>query len=253
MFWHAITRLPGENFANGLTTSDLGPPDYALILRQHYQYVEALRSLGLQVTVLPPLLAFPDSYFVEDPAVVTDKVAIITRPGAISRRGEETSLAVILQQYRPLERLHAPGTLDGGDVLMAGKHFFIGISERTNSAGAEQLGRVLKYYGYTWETVPVGAGLHLKSSVNWLGGKRLILTQSMADYPGFADYKKLVVDPEEAYAANTLWVNDCLLVPRGFPRTLEVLEQLGMPLIDLDVSEVRKMDGGLTCMSLRFA
>jgi dimethylargininase len=252
MFWHAITRTPGENFADGLTTSNLGKPDFSLILQQHAAYVETLRKQGLQVTVLPPLAGFPDAYFVEDPAVVTDKVAVIARPGAASRRGEETSLAIALKHYRPLERINPPGTLEGGDVLMAGSHFFIGLSERTNEAGASQLGRVLTYYGYTWETVPVGKGLHLKSSVNWLGEKRLLVTLTLADYPGFQRYQRLVVDHEESYAANTLWVNDTLLMPAGFPRTQGMLERLGMPVVELDVSEVRKMDGGLTCMSLRF-
>jgi dimethylargininase len=159
----------------------------------------------------------------------------------------------VLAQYRPLERIFFPGSVDGGDVLMVGEHFFIGISERTNQVGAEQLGSILTRHGHTFEMVPVGEGLHLKSSVNWLGDERLIVTPALADYPGFAKYEKLLVEGEEEYAANTLWVNGTLLHPKGFPRTREQLEKLGLPLVELDVSEVRKMDGGLTCMSLRFS
>jgi dimethylargininase len=252
MFKYAITRLLGENFGSGLTTSKLEAPSYALIRDQHRTYVEALRKLGLEVTVLPVEPAYPDAYFVEDPAIVSSKVAVINRPGAPARQGEEVSLASVLAQYRPLERIFFPGSVDGGDVLMVGEHFFIGISERTNQVGAEQLGGILTRHGHTFETVPVGEGLHLKSSVNWLGDERLIVTPALADYPGFANYEKLLVEGEEAYAANTLWVNGTLLHPKGFPRTREKLEKLGLPLVELEVSEVRKMDGGLTCMSLRF-
>ena len=252
MFTHAITRLPSENFANGLTTANLGRPDYQLILKQHHAYRQALLGLGLDVVVLPAEPAYPDSYFVEDPAIVTPKIAIITRAGAPARRGEETSLAPFLEYYRPLAHIQPPGTVDGGDVLMVGEHFFIGLSERTNLLGAKLLAEHLAAAGYTSESVPVAAGLHLKSSVNYVGENTLLVTQNLSGYPGFAGYEKLILDDDEPYAANTLWVNDSLLMPKGFPKTKLKLSQLRMPIIELDVSEVRKMDGGLTCMSLRF-
>jgi dimethylargininase len=252
MFNYAIARLPGENFADGLTTSDLGRPSYPLILQQHAAYVETLRRLGLQATVLPAEPGYPDAYFTEDTAIVTPKVAAITRPGAAARRGEENSIAPLLALYRPTERIQAPGTVDGGDVLMVGDHFFIGLSERTNPPGAEQLGAILKKHGHTWEAVPVGAGLHLKSSVNFVGGKTLLVTGALADYPGFAAYEKILVPAGQEYAANTLWVNDHLIMPAGYPQVREKLARLGLPITELEVSEVRKMDGGLTCMSLRF-
>jgi dimethylargininase len=252
MFTHAITRFPGENFAKGLTTANLGSPDYNLILQQHHAYRQALLGLGLDVLVLPPEPSFPDAYFVEDPAIITPRIAVITRPGAPSRQGEEATLEPILKYYRPVSCITAPGTLDGGDVLMAGEHFFIGLSERTNEEGANQLSTILSSAGYTCKTVPIAAGLHLKSSVNLIGENTLLITENLAIEAAFSGYKKIILDEEEAYAANSLWVNHALIMPTGYPRTHRQLSQLGMRIIELDVSEVQKMDGGLTCMSLRF-
>jgi dimethylargininase len=252
MFTHAITRLPGPNFAEGITTADLGQPDYHLIQEQHRAYRQALLSLGLDVAVLPAEPGFPDAYFVEDPIIVTPNIAVITRPGALSRRGEENTLEPILHYYRPIYRILPPGTLEGGDVLMVGNHFFIGLSERTNSEGATQLATILADAGHTSETVPVTAGLHLKSDVSLVGDQTLLLTPALADQPFFAQFQKILVDEDEAYAANSLWINDSLLMPAGFPKTRARLAKLGMPVIELDVSEARKMDGGLSCMSLRF-
>ncbi|HSB66165.1 MAG TPA: arginine deiminase family protein [Anaerolineales bacterium] len=252
MFTHAITRLPGENFADGLTTAHLGKPDYSLILQQHHSYRQALLSLGLDLLVLPAEPGFPDAYFVEDPAIVTSKIAIITRSGAPSRQGEENSLVPFLEYYRPIRRILASGSVDGGDVLMVGNHFFIGLSERTNTDGAAQLAGHLIGAGHTAETVSVTAGLHLKSSVNYVGKNTLLVTRDLSNYPGFRSFDRIILDEDEEYAANTLWVNDSLLMPKGFPKTHTQLAGLGMPIIELDVSEIRKMDGGLTCMSLRF-
>lgn len=252
MFTHALARTPGPDFAAGLTTSRLGRPELARMLAQHAAYLDVLRSLGLEVEVLEALPGHPDAYFVEDVAVVTPTVAVVTRPGAPARRGEAEAIVPALARHRPIVRIEAPGTLDGGDVLQVGRHAFVGISQRTNLEGALALGRVLEAHGGTWTPVPVSAGLHLKSSVNGLGGDTLLLEAAFAARPEFAGYRKVVVDPGEAYAGNTLWVNGHLLVPSGFPRTLEALGALGLPLHEVDTSEARKMDGGLTCMSLRF-
>lgn len=252
MFTHAITRLPGQNFADGLTTAHLGHPDYQQILLQHRAYRQALLSLGLDVVVLPAEPAYPDAYFVEDPAIVTPKIVVITRPGAPSRQGEETSLAPFLEYYHPQVHIQSPGTVDGGDVLMVENHFFIGLSERTNEAGANQLAGFLTAAGHTCECVPVDSGLHLKSGVNYLGKNTLIVTKSMSSYPRFSNFDKILLDEAENYAANTLWINDTLLMPAGFPKTKQKISQLGMLIIELEVSEARRMDGGLTCMSLRF-
>jgi dimethylargininase len=252
MFTRAITRKPGADFGDGLTTSELGAPSLPRMLEQHGAYVALLRELGLAVDVLETLQGHPDAYFVEDVAVVTPEVAVITRPGAPARRGEEESMVKVLALHRPVARLEAPATLDGGDVLMVGRHFFIGVSQRTNAEGARALGAILARLGCTWTPVPVGDGLHLKSSVNWVGGDTLLLSEAFRDRPEFRSYRRLVVAPEEAYAGNTLWVNGHLIVPSGFPRTLALVEGLGLPVHLIDTSEARKMDGGLTCMSLRF-
>jgi len=251
-FTTAITRKPGKNFALGLTTSDLGPPDYGLILKQHKAYIDTLKSIGLEVIILDEQQDFPDAHFVEDTAVVTPDVAVIARPGAQARQGEENAIAPVLDRYRKTARIVTPGTLDGGDVLTVGSHFFIGLSERTNKDGAEHLGKFLEQYGSTWETIQVGAGLHLKSSINYLGRHTLIVTDDFANQEALKGYEKIIVDADEAYAANTLWINDHLITPAGFPKTRKKLDAMGMDIIELDMSEVRKMDGGLTCLSLRF-
>jgi dimethylargininase len=251
MFTHAITRLPGENFADGLTTANLGRPSYELILKQHQVYRQALLSLGLDVVVLPAEKDYPDAYFVEDPAIITPNIAVMTNPGAASRQGEGATLEPILEYYRPIFHIHPPGTVDGGDVLMVGNHFFIGLSERTNADGAAQLASLLAVAGHTSEKVRVAGGLHLKSGVNYLGSETLLIARSMADHPAFERYDKILLDEDETYAANTLWVNDALLMPAGFPKTYASLAHLGLKIIELEVSEVQKMDGGLTCMSLR--
>lgn len=258
MFTNAITRLPAPNFGEGITTMDLGRPDYALMLRQHAAYVECLRFLGLEVVVLDPLPEHPDAYFVEDAAVVIPEAAVITRPGAAGRRGEEEAIEPVLAGYRPILRIQAPGTLDGGDVLMAGptssarRRFFVGISKRTNREGAGQLGQILEGFGYRWAPVEVDSGLHLKSSVSWAGEDRLLIMPHLAGRDEFRDFAQIVQAPEDGYATNMLLINGTFVVQAGFPRTRQKLEALGSPVVELDMSEARKMDGGLSCMSLRF-
>jgi len=253
MFTQAVARKPGKNFAQGLTTAiSAEPPQYELLLKQHETYIETLKFCGLEVTLLDPLPDYPDAYFVEDTAVVTPDVAVITNPGAEARKGEEESMLPVLAGFRKIERILAPGTVDGGDVLQVDNHFFIGLSERTNKEGAEQLGRILESFGNTWATVFVGAGLHFKSNVNYVGKNTLLVTVDFADHDKLNGYDKIVVEKTESYAANTLLVNERLLTPAGFPVTRRQLEVLGFEIIELETSEVRKMDGGLTCMSIRF-
>ncbi len=251
MFVHAITRRPGPDYAQGLTTSTLPAPDLDLALAQHAAYVNCLESLGLTVDVLPAAIGFPDACFVEDTAVVTREVGIISRPGALSRRDEILPMEPVLAARRPIERIEAPGTLDGGDILQVDRRFYIGVSDRTNESGAKQLASILERHGYACDLIHVAAGLHLKSSLNFVGTNTMLVTRDFADHPAIHGFERIVCPSGEEYAANTLLVNGALIMPTGYPRTRALLERLGMPILELDTSEYRKMDGGLTCLSLR--
>jgi len=251
-YTRAICRLPGADFASGITTSNLGRPNLAKLLEQHQEYEGALRTLGLEVEVLEPLAGFPDAYFVEDAALMFPEVAVVTRPGALARRGEELAMAPFTLRHRSQVRIEPPGTLDGGDVLVIGKRVLVGRSERTNDDGIAQLRNLLAPYDYMVTSVPVGEGLHFKSSVNWVGGRTLLVTAPFESRTELAGFDRLLVDPSEEYAANTLYVNGTLLTPRGFPKTRRLLDALNLPVMEVDTSEARKMDGGLTCLSLRF-
>lgn len=235
----------------GITTSGLGQPDYETALRQHEEYVKALESLGVEVLVLPPTPEFPDAHFVEDTAVVTPGVAVISRPGAESRRGEAERIEPVLARYRPTVRIEAPGTLDGGDVLAAGEDYFIGISRRTNDDGARQLGEILARYGVKWHAVAVEEGLHLKSGASYLGGNTLLVDASLAGAPQFERFDKITSAAGERGGAGSLLINDSLLIPSGFPETKARLEARGFRPVELNISEMQKMDGGLTCLSIR--
>ena len=184
-----------------------------------------MESLRLEVIVLDAEPDYPDAYFVEDVAILTPDVAVITNPGAQARKGEQDSIEPVLAQFRPTVRIQAPGSVDGGDVLMVGRHFYIGVSERTNMEGATQLGRILENYGNTWTPVEVAAGLHLKSSVNYVGKGFLLVSGNFAERQEFSDYAIIKVPQNEIYAANTLWINGHLIIPLGFPETKKLLAQ----------------------------
>ena len=251
MYSQVITRKPCKNFVAGITSSNLGKPDYSLMLQQHHTYVDTLNNLGLQVTELEALDDYPDAHFVEDTAVVVPEIAIIARPGAKSRRGEEITIEGELAKYKNIEKIKAPGTVDGGDVLITGKKVYIGISERTNQEGANQLSEILKKFGYDSTYISVTKGLHLKSDVNYIG-KNTVLMKDIFDTQDFKSYNRIIVKPEESYAANSLLVNDTLIIPKGFADTKLRLLEAEFDVIELDMSESQKMDGGLTCFSLRF-
>ncbi len=252
MFKRAIARKPGKNIADGVTTANLGQPDYEKAIGQFNTYIDIIRSLGLSVDIIEPSETYPDAHFVEDTAVVTPDIAVITNPGAASRNGEQLDIEPVLKKYKNIAHITDPGTVDGGDVLMVGHHFFIGISDRSNQQGAKQLGSILASHGNTWTTIPVEAGLHFKSSVNYVGKNTLLVTPDFANHAALKPYDIIVVGENEEYAGNTLLINDRLMVPKGFPETKKKLEALGTPIVELDMSEFRKMDGGLTCLSIRF-
>ncbi|HXA48569.1 MAG TPA: amidinotransferase [Burkholderiaceae bacterium] len=250
---NAILRVPAASCANGLTTADLGAPDPQQTRAQFNAYVNILSDLGLTVTVLPADPAFPDGHFVEDTAVVTSEFAIITHPGAVSREGEIATIEPVLARYRQIERIGADTSarMDGGDVLMVEKCFFVGRSARTNTEGIKEFAAIVEKYGYRVDVIDVSAGLHLKSIVNYVGCNTLLLDDAFASHPAFAEFDHLIVKAEEVYAGNTLWINDTLITPEGYPDTFEKLSRLGLNMITTPTSELKKMDGGLTCLSLR--
>ncbi len=253
---HAIVRPPSPNFADGLTASGLGAPSYSLAVKQHRRYRDALASCGVEIHALAPDARYPDSTFVEDPAVITAGGAILTRPGAPSRAGEVDGIRDALSAFfRPLASIEAPGTLDGGDVCEAGGHVFIGISRRTNEAGARQLDDWLRRYGLPSSLVDIrefSGFLHLKAGVAWLGERRLAVAGALAAHLAFAGYERIVVPSGEEYAANCVLVNGRVLVAAGFPLFEETLREAGFEVIVVEMSEFEKMDGGLSCLSLRF-
>ncbi len=252
-FTNAIVRKPCPEMAKGITTANLGSPDYEKALAQHEKYVESLEKCGLKVQVLDALNNFPDSVFIEDVSLCTPHCAIVTNPGADSRNGEIAEMKQVLSDYfKNIEEIKFPGTLDGGDVMMVGDHYYIGISARTNDNGAEQLINILEKYGMTGSKVSMSEMLHLKTGVNYLDNNNVLVAGEFIENPLFKDFNKTVIDSNEAYAANSLWINDAVLVPKGFPNTLNKIKELGYKTIEIDVSEYRKLDGGLSCLSLRF-
>ena len=251
MFQTIIVRTPGENCGAGLTSVDLGTPDPILLRQQWEYYVKTIEDLDVDVVVLPALSDLADSYFVEDVAVVTPEIAVITRPGADSRRPEAEHMVETLKSFRAVARIEAPGTLDGGDVLVVGKHCIIGLSERTNRSGAEQLCHYLEEHGYRGDIVEVPEALHFKSSVNFVDEETLLVTSSCANLECLAGYRLIVVPDGENYAANVVWMNGQVLMPEGYPGVRALLIEHGANVIEMPVSEIAKMDGGLTCLSLR--
>jgi len=238
---------------NGISTANLGKPDYQKALAQHLDYIEALKECGLQVTVLPPDENFPDSTFVEDTALMTPHCAILTNPGAPTRMLETRSmLPAIREFYEKVEIIEAPGTVEGGDIMMVGNHYYIGLSERTNQAGAEQLIAILEAFGMQGSVVELTEVLHLKTGLGYLENSNLLACGEFLSKPEFQQYNLLQVDPEEAYAANSVWVNETVLVPEGFPKTSALIASAGYNIREVDVSEFQKLDGGLSCLSLRF-
>ena len=253
MFRNAIVRMPCRGITDGLTTSSLGKPDYLKALEQHSKYTATLRQSGLQVKVLPEKDLFPDSTFIEDVALCTPEFAVITSPGAGSRRGEIQGIREVLEEfYSIIEEIRLPGTLEAGDVMMTGNHYFIGVSKRTNIEGADLLIKILENHKMTGEKVHLEKMLHLKSGASYLDENNLLVCGEFINNKVFEGYNRIIVDENESYAANSLWINGKVMVPQGFPSTKYKIEEAGYETIVLDVSEFRKVDGGLSCLSLRF-
>ena len=253
MFKHAIVRKPCKNFQYGITKSNLGKPNYDKSILQHSEYVKALKTCNVSVIELEADERFPDSTFVEDTAIVDNKFAIINNLGVESRKGEEQKIKVVLRNfYDNLEEIADPGTLEGGDIMKVEDHYFIGLSKRTNLEGAKQLVKILEMYGYTHSIIPLQIFLHLKTGVAYLGNNCLILSGELIDNEDFKKYKTIKVNEDEAYAANCIRVNDYIIMPKGFKTLKEKLSNSDYKIIEIEMSEFRKMDGGISCLSLRF-
>lgn len=247
----AIAREVPDDFPAAVVRVPAGDPiSVARARRQHRAYVDALAALGVAVDVLPALAGFPDCCFVEDCAVCADGVALITRPGAASRRGEAASVAAALRPHARLERTEAPATLDGGDCLRVGRRWYVGRSDRTNAAGAARLRAVFGPLGFEVVEVDVGPHLHLKCVCSHLGDGRVLLAEGCLPPAAFKDAHVVAVPAAEAYAANCVVVGGTALMPAGFPAARRAVEAAGLRVRELETSEVRKADGSLTCLSL---
>ena len=245
--------MSGESMVHGLSTANLGKPDIDTAAAQQAGYIAVLECLQIEVLVLDAAEQFPDSVFVEDTAILTPDCAIITRPGADSRRGETELIEPTLSWFFPvIERIEAPGLLDGGDVMAAGDDYYIGLSHRTNEEGARQLTTILAKYGKNGIALKQPAGLHLKSNVSYIENGFLVAAGEEQNRPEFDKFKIIPVDPDETYAANCVWINGTVILPLGFPKTKATIEACGYKTIALDMSEFQKLDGGLSCLSLRF-
>lgn len=255
MFKNVIVRVPSKSISEGLTSADEGKPIYEKALVQHENYVSALTKTGVNVTVLEPKDEFPDSCFVEDVALCTSKCAIVTRPGAESRRKEAAlpdMIAALEKFYTHIEYIEDPGTVEAGDIMMVGDHFYIGLSARTNEAGASQMIAILEKYGLSGQMVEMKEMLHLKTGLAYLENNNLLVAGEFKTAPEFEKFNKIEIDLAEAYGANCIWVNDYVIVPEGYPKVQKAIEDLGYKVLVVDTSEFRKIDGGLSCLSLRF-
>ena len=253
MFKKAIVRTPGKSIINGLSTANLGLPNYQKALEQHKEYIKALEACGLEVLILPADERYPDSTFVEDVALLTPECAIITNPGASSRKGEIAEIKGVLNIfYSKIEQVKDPGTVEAGDIMMVGTHFYIGLSERTNLEGAQQIIKFLEQYDLSGSVIKLEKVLHLKTGVAYLEHNNLLACGEFVTLEEFQKFNILEITEDESYAANCIWVNDRVLIPKGFTKARRTIEKSGYLTVEVDVSEFQKLDGGLSCLSLRF-
>ncbi|WP_457096025.1 dimethylarginine dimethylaminohydrolase family protein [Lysobacter sp. P5_B9] len=249
----AITREVSPSLGDcQLTHVARTPIDVARADAQHRAYQRALSALGCRVLVLEAEPSMPDAVFVEDVAIVLDEVAVMTRPGAESRRGEGAGVAELLRRYRPLRAIEAPGTLDGGDVLRVGRTLYVGQSGRSNAEGSAQLQAAIEEFGYRVQSVPIHGCLHLKSAVTALRDDTLLLQPAWIDAASFPGYGIIEVDPGEEHAANILRIGDVAVMPACFPRTAQRIRDAGFEVVAVDVTELQKAEGATTCCSLVF-
>lgn len=252
-FRTAIVRLPGQSVVKGLRDIDRGEPDLTTYLAEHEYYRDALQEAGVEVHTLPALEAFPDSVFVEDTALCLPQGVIILRPGAPSRRGEADAMAEDCARLGlPVRRLGA-GSVDGGDILVTDREILVGVSARTSPEGYDQLRNIVSDWGYTIRRVHTPEQvLHFKSDCSILGPDTVLATSRLSGEPCFADYTVLEVPQGEEAAANSIRVNDTVLVPAGYPATAGLIEGAGLMVQAVPASQAALLDGGLSCQSLRY-
>jgi dimethylargininase len=252
MFTRAIVRNVPDLISAGITTADLGQPDPDKAREQHSSYLAALEDCGLEVILLDPDERYPDSVFVEDTAVVTGRCAILANPGAPDRRGEVREVEkVLVDLYGDVERITDPGTVDGGDVLQVGDHFYVGLSKRTNRKGAEQLSDILRGYGFRVSFVDLRRFLHLKTGIAYLGGDDVVVAGELVERDEFRGFDRIVVPAQEEYGANCIRLDGRVLVAKGYETVGQSIAERGYEVTGLEMSEFRKLDGGLSCLSLR--
>ena len=227
--------------------------DIALALQQHQHYQSVLSSLGCDNVVVPTAPGLADSVFIEDTAIVLDEIAVMLLPGAVSRRPEVAGVEDVLQQHRTLRSIQPPGTLDGGDLLRIDNIIFAGLSTRSNQSGIEQFRHIVTDYGYSVETVETTMCLHLKSAVSEVGPGTLLINPDWISSSAFRDYELIYIDDEEVHAANALRIGRSVICPSSFPRTIEKLVTRGINVIPVDLSELQKAEGAVTCCSLIYA
>jgi dimethylargininase len=252
--WTALTRDVSPTLGDcELSYVDRAPIDIERARHQHDAYRRALEACRCRVIALPADANFPDAVFVEDVALVLDELAIATRPGAESRRGEVASVARELARFRTLRSIEAPGTIDGGDVLRIGRTIYVGASNRSNAAAVEQLRALLGDYDYEVERVPIRGCLHLKSAVTLVAEGVVLVNPDWVDVAAFGSFQRIEVDSGEPHAANALRIGGRVIYPTAFPRTAQRLEAAGIALETVDVSELQKAEGAVTCCSIVFA
>ncbi|GAA6138375.1 dimethylarginine dimethylaminohydrolase [Arenicella sp. 4NH20-0111] len=253
MFKNAIVRKPARSMVNGLTSASLGAPNYELACQQHADYVQALKECGLNVLVLPSEESYPDSCFVEDAALMTPDCAILTRPGATTRQGEVALIeAAVKSHYDAVYTIQSPDTIEAGDIMMVGNHYYIGLSDRTNADGADQMIRILEENGMQGSVVEMSEMLHLKTGLSFLENNNLLVCGEFVSKVEFDKFNRLEIPMDDAYSANSVWINGTVLVPAGFDSTVEKIQALGYQVRVVEMSEFQKLDGGLSCLSLRF-
>lgn len=253
-FSRAITRRPAPSITNGLRAEDIGIPDLDQMLSDHADYVRTLKQTGADVIELPPLDAYPDAVFVEDTALCLPQGAVLMRPGAPSRMGEVAEMEPALREvYDDVRQIEGPGHIEGGDILVTGREVLVGRSDRTDAAGVAELSEIVAEWGHTLREVFTPPGvLHFKTDCSLLDAETILSTKRLDASGCFEGYRVVHVAEGEEAAANSIRFNQYVICPAGFPRTLETLSDAGYEVVEINNSECAKLDGGMSCLSLRF-